>query len=795
MTHLIATAKRSRFAYSLALFACIFSLLGLPPTANAQQPGTLTGVVRDAATGDPLVGANVQLAATPRGAATGTNGRFTMARVPTGRYTVRVRYVGYQPAARSLSIRAGDTTRIALALRPRTVGIDVVTITAQRGATTPQTQLTEAEIREANPRGVGNLMRQLQGVSAVRRGPVGLDPVVRGLRGPQLGVYVDGMRTFPAGPARMDSPLSHSDPATIKQIEVVKGPYALTLGSGSMSAVRVSTSGLWQGPPAPLSGQVHTGYDTNRNAYEATATAAGHAKQWAYRVNGAWRDGGAYETGSGTRVPAAFQSREATAHVGYRWSERSQLELSGGYNRQDDVRYPGRLLNATFFESGRGQLRYSYDAARGLVRSVKAQAYAYQTLHAMNNEGKPTFESINFPGPPLRITVNADITTVGGRVATELAPTPTLRLTLGGDAYQALRDAERPFQVVMNGQRMTPPFYESDQVWPGVTMTDVGVFAQAKQLMGSVEATASVRTDVVWAGADESQVSDVFLDIANTTRAALDQQEVNVSGALMLSAPLADAWTAALSGGTAVRTASALERYADRFPSNKAQTSAEFIGDPTLDPERSWQVDAELTGRYARAAVQLSAFARRIDNYITLAPAPGVAPMLPLPIFAAGPFRYVNGTATFYGGEARLQYALSRALDVHGTASYLWGRNETTDQPAFGIAPFRSSLGLRYEPPAGRFFVEGTVTGVAAQDRVALALGESPTDGYMTADVTGGVTVWQARGGAAAVRLQAGISNLTDAAYVDHLNASNPYTGQQVPEPGRVFFADVTYRF
>jgi iron complex outermembrane receptor protein len=45
------------------------------------------------------------------------------------------------------------------------------------------------------------------------------------------------------------------------------------------------------------------------------------------------------------------------------------------------------------------------------------------------------------------------------------------------------------------------------------------------------------------------------------------------------------------------------------------------------------------------------------------------------------------------------------------------------------------------------------------------------------------------------VSLMAGVTNLTGVDYVNHLNAKNPYAGTPIPEPGRVFFADVTYRF
>jgi iron complex outermembrane receptor protein len=785
-----------------SLFAVLFIALGLLSSpALAQSTGTVTGRVTNAETGRPLPGVNVLVerpgdAGSRRGASTGPEGRFSVDALSPGRYAVQARFVGYAPQSREVRVSGGETVRVSLTLSPRTVGLEAVEVTADRRAREAAEQIRKGRIQEASPRDAGELMRTIPGTGAVRRGPIGLDPVVRGLRETQVGVYVDGMRTFPAGPARMDSPLSHTGPSTMQSVEVAKGPYALTWGGGQLSAIRVETNDLFRVPRGEaLSGEVKTGYDTNFGSYDVTGTANGRSGPVAYRVDGAYRQGDDYQTGDGTSVPADFLNRELRAKIGYKLGDNQRLTAGGGYQRQDDVDYPGRLLNAEFFKSGRGRLGYEYASGQGLVRSITAKAYGYQTLHTMNNEGKVTYASENFPGPPLRVSVTSDITTVGGRVATELVPTPDLRLKVGADGYRAVRDAERPFKVVMNGQPMVPPFYESDQIWPGVSIANTGVFAQATRLIGTVEATATARADAVWAGADEDQVTDVYLDVAEPGNGALDpdaldQRELNVSGALMITAPLSEAWSVSVGGGTAVRTAGALERFADRFPANKAQTSAEFIGNPRLDPERSWQADLELKARYDRVSFKMSGFARRIDNYITLEDAPDVEPMLPLPIFADGPFRYANGTATFYGGETSASVAVLPSLTASVTSSYLWGKNLETNQPALGIAPLKGDLGLRYEPPRGRFYVESTLHATAEQDRVAdERLGERPTDGYVTVGLQGGVEL------GSGVSLEAGVSNLTDADYVNHLNATNPYAGTPIPEAGRVFTMDLTARF
>lgn len=89
------------------------------------------------------------------------------------------------------------------------------------------------------------------------------------------------------------------------------------------------------------------------------------------------------------------------------------------------------------------------------------------------------------------------------------------------------------------------------------------------------------------------------------------------------------------------------------------------------------------------------------------------------------------------------------------------------------------------EPSGGPFFVEGSLHLVVVQEWVARTRGETPTEGQVTADLKGGASLTER------VSLQLGISNLMGIHSVNHLNAKNPFTGPQLPEPSRVFFADL----
>ena len=788
------------------VFACIFFIaFAFIPPAAAQSTGTLTGRVLDAETEGPLPGVNVVVPALDRGAVTDSTGRFVLREVPAGTHQVQARFVGYASTTRTVQVKSGEAVQLRIRLSSASVEMRGIQVTALSPNPEPTETLDAEQVRTAEVDDPGALLRALPGVSSVRRGPLGLDPNVRGLSETEVGVYIGGMRTFPTGPARMDSPLSHVDPSAIASIDVVKGPYALTAGPSTMSAVQVTLRG--EDPPrTPLTGTLRAGYDTNREAVETTGFAMGRQGPWFYSANVARRTGSDYETGDDESVPGDFESTDVQGRLGVALSARSTLTLSGNYQDQRNLDYPGRLLSADFFENGIGQLKYAYEQRSGRLRSLTARISAQHKLHGMTNRGKPTFEAGTLPNgarrPPLRIGVNTEIQNISGRVATDLR-LGAWDLTIGGDVLHTYRDARRPLKAVMpDGSRVVPPFYRTatdtlDRAWPGVTITQEGLFGEASRSFGDrLTVTGTARLDLAQTDADDPTRSffvnaSQALGDASVTRADLDQQDVLPNGSLTAALTLTDRWTLSLGAGTVARPPDAMERYSDRFPASKSQTSAEFQGIPSLAPERTTQADLWLDGGGPEWTLSVNAFARQIDDYITLAPT-GLDPILPLSPETV--FRYTNGEAQFVGAEVSGALSPAEAWTVRASGSWLWGEDTALDEPAFGVSPPSATLGLRWAPSVRQTwvadaFVDASTELVAEQTRVATTRGEAPTDGYATVDLQVGATFL----GQATLRVSA--ENLLDATYTNHLNAKNPFSGARIPEPGRVVSTTLTVPF
>ncbi len=774
--------QRRRVIGRLALL--MLFLLGTAGSAAAQEPGQIAVQVTGEG-GQPVLSARIQIPQMGIQGLTAADGRFVVPTIPPGTYPVTVVAFGYRDVTQEVVVSAGGIATLNVRLEARPIELQGVEVHVLRPDLTHRTELEAERVMESNPRDAGDALRELQGVDAVRKGPVGLDPVVRGLRETEVGTYLDGARMFPAGPARMDSPLTHLDPTNIQHIEVVKGPYALTWGAGNLAAVRVETRGVPPQVPGRLHGRILTGYDSNIGAQEYSASAYGVDDRIAYWGSGVWRTGTDYEDGAGVTIPGDFESWEGRGKVGYRTGDASWLSLSAGYQKQGPIDYPGRLLTADFFETVNLNTTWRLNRSEGLLRIMELKAYVNNVDHGMDNEGKPTREPNSNRVPPfaLDVSVDASVLVSGGRVAATLLPAQDWTVEVGGDVYRATRDATRTIDRLDAGMKPAT-FPLVDLMWPDATITDGGLWGRVDHPFGNgFRLAGAVRLDLVSADAGKTP-SEFFL--ANTS-GDLSASETNFNAALTLSARLSQNWNVSLGGGTVVRTADATERYSDRTPASKAQISAEFMGNPGLDPERSSQVDLWVEGRYPRLSFDANVFARRISDYITME-----ATDLPtrLPLSPPTVYRYVNGEAEFWGAETNLSLSITDEVTAGLGGEYLWGQDRALDEPALGVAPLRGDLSLRYSRIDGAYFVGGDLVAVGRQDRLATTRGEiEETPGYSIVNLQAGFRPYQG------FLIRFGVQNVGDVQYYNHLNAKNPFTATPIAEPGRSLFIRTTYSF
>jgi hypothetical protein len=119
---------RSQLRNAFFLFCLSFFLF--PTSANAQGWGTVVGHVIDASSQSPLVGATVLVANSNYGTVTNRDGAYNL-RLPSGVFTLKVSFVGYESFSISVDMDQNQTKRIDARLRPAQGNAGSVTVTSR----------------------------------------------------------------------------------------------------------------------------------------------------------------------------------------------------------------------------------------------------------------------------------------------------------------------------------------------------------------------------------------------------------------------------------------------------------------------------------------------------------------------------------------------------------------------------------------------------------------------------------------------------------------------------------------
>jgi iron complex outermembrane receptor protein len=211
---------------------------------RAASPATppRTGVVQDSA-GRPLANVNVALPALQRQTTTNEQGAFTFRGLPAGTYVVNAFQVGFALArATAVVPQAGAEVRVRLVLRPTTIRLETVQVTATPVGTDPL-QITQSTLDlsgRALERNLGasvaTTLANEPGISQRFSGPVANMPVIRGLTGERILVLQDGQRAGDLSGASSDHAVT-IDPLSAQRIEVVRGPASLLYGTQALGGV------------------------------------------------------------------------------------------------------------------------------------------------------------------------------------------------------------------------------------------------------------------------------------------------------------------------------------------------------------------------------------------------------------------------------------------------------------------------------------------------------------------------------------------------------------------------------
>jgi len=616
-------------------------------------------------------------------------------------------------------------------------------------------------------------LKAVPGFAVIRKGGTDGDPVLRGMAGSRLGVQLDGQCIFGGCGNRMDPPTAYVFPAAYDRITVVKGPQSVLHGPGNSAGVVLfeRTYRRLAASESSLFGSVTAG---SFGRFDAVADARTGAPDWQIRAAGTTTRADDYADGAGRDVHSAYERWSANAALAWTPDARTFVEFSAA--RSDgEAAYADRAMDGVKFARDNYALRLRREQLTPLVAAVELRGFHNYVDHVMDNYSlRPFAASMMMPNPSVS---NPDRETRGGTAQIELTPTDAARLTLGADAQVNTHT----LRSTMNETTMP---YEAKARVRDARFEQRGVFGEAAvTLAPGRRAYAGARLDRWEATDSRDAVALSMMSTAPNPSAGRVRTSDLASGFARYEHDLdTSADTTTLFAGLG-RT----QRYPDYWEAIKNESTASVSAFGTR-PETTTQLDIGLLGKHGAFEWNVSLFAADITDFI-LVQSGYAKPSGMMGTRSAVVTRNID--ATTRGGEAGLAWRFAADWKLDASLAYVRGENDTDARPLAQLPPLESRLALAYTRPT--WSAGALVRAVARQDRVALNQGNIVGQDL---GATAGFAVFSLHGSwkpTAHTRVSAGVDNLFDRTYAEHLSKSGAMVSgfvqtTRVNEPGRTLW-------
>ena len=626
-------------------------------------------------------------------------------------------------------------------------------------------------------RETGDSLRDLLGVSGSRMGGHGIDPTIRGLSQTQLNVLLDGAYVHGGCPNRMDPPTSYATTTAFEEVTVIRGTQTLAYGGGGPGGtilfkrqterfsedenIRGRLTGSWRG---------------NSNTRDLGADVTIGGRDGFVRIIGNRVDSGNYEDGNGATVRAAYEERGSNIILGYTPSDSTRFELSWDRQETLDSLFPGAGMDSP--ESLNDTVRVRAEIAElGVFNNVNAELYRSEVDHVMDNYSLR-------PNMGMKMRAPSESDTTGGRITAEIASDFGL-IKVGVDGQYNDRDARRFNDT--SGIAML-----NSVLWPEVSIDQTGVFTEiGHQLTPELWLLGGVRYDYVTSEAGKTELDPMGMLMSPEQLYAIyygstDTKRTDHNIGALLRAEYRPAgsdtlWYAGFA--RSVRTPDATERY---LASNAMMPSGRWVGNPDINPEAHHQLEVGSLSRWEGITLDVSLFVNNVNDYV-------LRDRFVAPMNNASVYRNVD--AQLIGGEAKLSWAVSDALALEAGAAYVHAENTTDDRAIHQIPPLEGYARATWT--TGKLAAGAELQAAATQTRVDLTSSTGIAGQGLDVRETAGWGVtnlfasYQVQEG---IMLEAGIDNVFDKGYSQHLNRGNAFdpTQIQVTEPGRSAWVSMT---
>ena len=759
--------------YFFLLFLCINLGIAAEPMV---QDASLHGHVTDAVDGSSLVGVAISVPETGEGTTTDAQGNYFIGSLPKKQITVQVSYLGHQTIIKEIDL--SKTTEMNFVMHESNAMINEVVVTGLTGhslmkdSPTPISIITRNQLQATSSTNIIDALSHQPGISQITTGSGISKPVIRGLGYNRIVTVNDGVRQ--EGQQWGDEHGIEIDAQSVNQVEVLKGPASLMYGSDAMAGVII-----FHTDPTLAKNDIKASatseYQTNNGLFDYSLDFAGNKKGIVWNLRYSDKMAHAYKNKyDGYVLNSQFREHALSSMVGINrsWGFShlllSYYHLTPGIVEGERDEATGKFIQPVATDGKETKAIATDDELKSYGRHIPyQQVYHYKAVFdnsfyvgrgnlkaivAYQQNRREEFEDVLHPN-----TSGLDF----------------MLHTINYDLHYSLPEQEGwKYAVGLNGMYQRSLNKGDEYLIPAYMMFDIGAFATSSYKWDNWNLSGGLRIDNrhLHSFALEDRFQTISRNFTGITGSVGAVYQINNGTHIRLNA----------ARGFRAPNMSELASNGEHEGTLRYE-----VGNATLSPEYSWQIDAGFDHSSSYLSTQLSLFANFIDNYI-------FAHRLQNVTSDGFPtYQFTQGDARLTGFEASVDVHPVERLHFQNSFSYVNAiqLHQSKERKYLPMTPpARWTSDLRYDiiRDGKRFnnmFVKmGMECNLRQNHYYAADDTETATPSYTLFNVGAGTDIRNHGKTIATIIIQA--DNITNRAYQNHLSRlkyadTNPVTGRR----------------
>ena len=771
----------------ILIFVAVMCLIQL----SSAQESIVQGIIINADNNQKIEGAQILSAISGEGTISSKDGSFKLTTQTNFPVELTIDHISFE--VKKLTVDSSQYVDLLIYLQPKVTYLDEITIIGKYENERPyrSEKVTLKAIEKTNIAGIGNFLRKEPNVGGIRKGAVGIDPVVRGFKYSQLNIQINGGTKIEGGcPNRMDPAMAHVDLNDLHSITILKGPYALKYGPNFGGVINMTT----HKPKFYNKFENHVdllvGGQSNHTGFKSALGVHGGNNVVAYYLKGNYKQYGDYKSGDDIIIPSSLTQYNIAGSVGVKPADGHIIEIGLDRSWGRNVDFPALPMDERKDDTRLFNLSYLGTDFGKTVNYIRFKVYNSHVQHEMDNKNRPFSDTV--VAISNIIAINS-----GGRLGVNLNALKG-RLEVGADYEQISKDGVRTKYLIM--QPNLPRFYED--LWNNALIKNLGVYAEWQRKFTSLDFIASLRYDYNTAQSDtliRNKPNDTPVYENDNTASAFN----NISFSAGLTWHLNKYHEVIFSLGRGVRSPDMTERYIILLPIS--YDPYDYLGNPQLKPEANSELDLGYRLNKSNiGAIDISVFFSYVTNYITAELLPpsvikpqtkgvlGVKKFVNIDRAYLAGFEFSYNTPMQYEWYINMNAAYTMGVNPEAT-QYVIEEGEVIDEriinndPLPEIPPFETNISFGYRFLNQKLIPEFNIRLVAAQNKVSEAYYEPTSPGFTTLDF---ILTYKYN---AHLKVYAGVTNIFNTNYYEHLNRRIIGSESPLYEPGRMFYMNLIF--